>query len=619
MLICTLLGAQDLPLLTTDADALIASETIRYTIDENLNGRHEVDLNVFIFNKDGQPYGNFSDFSNSFRRLDDLQIVVYNSAGKEVKKHKKGEMTSTSTSDGMIIAPDYQNHELLHRPDLYPYRVNIRYAFNTRSLFFWPAWDPQRGDIRVLKSTYILEVPEGFSFDRFQTGEVPDPVQTTAGGRQVYTWEARNIEEMRWESRMPRQDRFQFGIRFRPDNFTLGNSRGKMTSWQEFGTWYNRLMSGRSVLSEAAQAHILAQVSETDSPRQKVRKLYEFLQRDTRYVFVLLGIGGWQAHPAEDVFAKKFGDCKDLSNYMVTMLNLAGVPSHLALALTRDRGLTNPDFPSNQFNHCIAMVPLEADTLWLECTADLTPYNDPPNSIEGINALLITGDGGRIIRTPESSPGANLWQSRLMGELQRTGDIALSGRISFSGEQALDIRSKLDNLRREKRKDYLRSLTGGELPAFSIDTVAIRNLNTNLTEPLILDYTGQGKHYAKTSGSRIFFNPNILQRHSRDGFPDEDPQERRFDYEYPYAYADADTVVLTLPPGYSLERAPDSVRVDNDFATYSTFFHLEGQTFTHIRKMTLKKRLVPVEHYGEYLSFLKFIAKNDNELYILKR
>lgn len=131
-----------------------------------------------------------------------------------------------------------------------------------------------------------------------------------------------------------------------------------------------------------------------------------------------MGLAGWQPQFADQVFKNRYGDCKDLSTYMVSMLNVVNIKSYPALALTRNKGVVDSEQPSNQFNHCIVCVPLDNDTLWLECTSTYNDLGDVPSTIEDINALVIGDQKGRLVRTPQKSLIKIKWFQFLMGLLK---------------------------------------------------------------------------------------------------------------------------------------------------------------------------------------------------------
>jgi transglutaminase-like putative cysteine protease len=72
-----------------------------------------------------------------------------------------------------------------------------------------------------------------------------------------------------------------------------------------------------------------------------MRAIAQFVQRDIRYVAIELGIGGWQAHPAADIFTHKYGDCKDKVTLMSSMLSEIGIESYYVSINTR-RGAVTP-------------------------------------------------------------------------------------------------------------------------------------------------------------------------------------------------------------------------------------------------------------------------------------
>ena len=56
--------------------------------------------------------------------------------------------------------------------------------------------------------------------------------------------------------------------------------------------------------------------------------LANYMQRNIRYVAIEVGIGGFQPHPAADVFAHQYGDCKDKATLLSTMLKQIGIDSY---------------------------------------------------------------------------------------------------------------------------------------------------------------------------------------------------------------------------------------------------------------------------------------------------
>jgi hypothetical protein len=176
---------------------------------------------------------------------------------------------------------------------------------------------------------------------------------------------------------------------------------------------------GRDVLPDDIKKKVHELTDHLTDTRQKVYALYNFLQNNTHYISIQLGIGGWQPFPADYVATKRYGDCKALSNYMVALLKEAGIDGkYVVIYGGRDMPDLVGDFPSLQGNHMITCVPLGKDSIWLECTSQ-TESPDFMGSFTGDrNAILIDADGGHIVHTPSYSAADNL-QCRVSMHNQR--------------------------------------------------------------------------------------------------------------------------------------------------------------------------------------------------------
>ena len=57
----------------------------------------------------------------------------------------------------------------------------------------------------------------------------------------------------------------------------------------------------------------------------KLSRITESIQKEIRYFVVMRGIGGIQANPAADIFRNGYGDCKDKTTLLISMLQVAGI------------------------------------------------------------------------------------------------------------------------------------------------------------------------------------------------------------------------------------------------------------------------------------------------------
>src|SRR5437879_13376014 len=112
------------------------------------------------------------------------------------------------------------------------------------------------------------------------------------------------------------------------------------------GIWYQWLTSGRRDASPELKQKAASLTASASTPSAKMKALGEFAQRDIRYVAIELGIGGWQPHPAAEVFTHHYGDCKDKATLMGAMLHEIGIDSYYVV-INSERGPVAPETPAH--------------------------------------------------------------------------------------------------------------------------------------------------------------------------------------------------------------------------------------------------------------------------------
>lgn len=165
-----------------------------------------------------------------------------------------------------------------------------------------------------------------------------------------------------------------------------------------------QLNQGRQDLPDEVKKYVDRIKRDSNSGTEIVHKLYDYLQNNTRYILITLGIGGFQAMSAQEVAEKGYGDCKGLTNYMYAMLKHAGIEAYPVIIQLKRKSLKiDPDFPENLFNHIVLLAKTSDGDIWLECTSSKLKLGELGISALGKLALLADTENSRLIETPPIS------------------------------------------------------------------------------------------------------------------------------------------------------------------------------------------------------------------------
>jgi hypothetical protein len=102
----------------------------------------------------------------------------------------------------------------------------------------------------------------------------------------------------------------------------------------------------------------------------KINKIIDYVQDEIRYMGIESGIGSIKPFPPEKVVEQRFGDCKDKSLLLVSLLKKTGIKdAWCALVNTELKYEIDSLFPSNEiFNHCIVRFDYHDTTYWVDPT-----------------------------------------------------------------------------------------------------------------------------------------------------------------------------------------------------------------------------------------------------------
>ena len=419
--------------LKTGADVIKRYEKIEFEVKDFDKTKLKVQRVLTILNEDGKKALSLYEYTTKYRTLDEAEVRLYDQFGIQSKKYKKKDFTRQGLRDGLVEDGYYNFIEI--ETSSYPITVEYVYEMTMTGTLKYPSYEIAAPGEAVQWSTLIVKCPIELGL-RFKTQKTDlKPVKTEQEKVSIYTWEVKNLTALHAESGSVARRFSTPSVILAPNKFKFYSTFGDMSSWKSFGLWAYNLQNGLDEFPAERKSFFAELVKNADSEREKVTIVYDYLQKNFRYVSIQLGIGGCKPFPAKFTDEKKYGDCKGLSFYMSSVLKTLGIKSYTALINSgANSEPVDPSFPCNRFDHEILCVPQAKDTIWLECTSNTNEFNVLGSFTENRNALLLTENGGVLVATPKSRSASNSRSIRSDVILNEDGSGTIHAALFDKGE-----------------------------------------------------------------------------------------------------------------------------------------------------------------------------------------
>jgi len=594
--------------LKASAKAVVRFENTTFKLENIKHATISMEYAVTILNKSGIQQSYFMQPYDKFSKIKNIHGAVYDAEGELVKKFRTEDIQDISANFGGSLFID--NRIKAIDPDYYKYPFTVEYScdIDYDGLLNYPRWQVYHDyNVSIQKAKFTIKSPDEINIRRHESNIHLEPITTIVNGERILTWEVENLKALKEEPFSGDLSQVSPTIYFAPDNFLIDGYEGNAESWKSFGDWIYKLNEGHKELTEETKQKVLELIKDAESDSEKAKILYKYLQDNTRYVSVQVGIGGWQPIEAAEVDKLSYGDCKALTNYMSALLQIGGIKSYYTLVKA---GENTPeiisDFPSNQFNHAILCALVDNDTVWLECTSQRIPYGYLGSFTDDRDVLLINEEGGILVHTPVYDKSINARDLNAVVEIDNLGDALVNASFEFRGVFYDDeLKTYLSDDFDQKR--FIREDL--HLPNFVLEDYSIdesREWPPSIAEKLTLSIDGCGTKF----GNRMALNLNLLNKTGK--IPSK-KEKRRSNIIIQRSSSETDTVLYKIPPGFSIDKISGNRSVKSDFGSYSTYVLHDESTVTYIRHLEINKGIYPADKYNEFYDFYNSVKKGDDD------
>ncbi len=557
---------------------------------------------ITLLNERAEGYSDFPFVYDKIREIVDLEGAVYDAAGKLVRRIRKKDI-----ADVKAYSRDVNDNrvKLLTFPRIsFPFTIEYTVKKRWHGLMHYPVFAPQQSPSEAVESAdFWVKMPAGLAVRTHENG------LAKPGKVGENHWSFKNIAAFEPEAFAPEGSADGPEVHCAPTDFSLEGHDGNMETWLDYGLFMNKLAENRRKLSPATVEMLQNLVADCPGPACKTERVYHYLQQNTRYFFIGLGIGGWQPAPAEDVDALKYGDCKGLSNYMVAMLDAVGVVARYVVIRAGGRERAQfPDFPNAHFNHIVTCVPIDGDTIWLECTSQTAPFGFLGDFTDDRPALLVAPDGGHLVRTPKFDETANRTVRITKVFLSENGGAKLVSYQDFRG-LAQSFPAQLSEFGPDFQKKYFYEQLN--ISDFEIDTLKFHRLKNAMSMNLDLTLPA----FAAATGQRMFLPISVFSKMEKPAIADA-PRRSKVQAD-PRGFTQQDVVKFVPPPGFAPESLPEGIDLTGDFGSFDLKIYMDGAEAHVSRTLVLNNKILPAERFGDLVDFLKKVATADRMKVVL--
>lgn len=306
--------------------------------------------------------------------------------------------------------------------------------------------------VPVTRARLVLDAPASLPL-QYRLSLLPDlkPQRTGQNGRVQFVFEAGPLEAL---ANAP--DYLPSDVPAYP---LVAFSTG--ASWQKMAQEYGKIVDERITTADVRPQVNQFLAGKTGRP-EKIAALVQGMNRQVRYTGIEFGEAAIVPHSPGETWSRKYGDCKDKSVLLVSLLRAAGIPAYIALL---DAGFGQdvpPDLPGmGLFNHAIVYVPgspaSSSQDVWIDATDDYARPGQLPSADQGRLALIARNDEQTLRQTPVNLSSDNLilenrefylaenGPARVVETSEPHGSSESSYRRSYSDKDNKDSKEQLTN------------------------------------------------------------------------------------------------------------------------------------------------------------------------------
>ena len=282
-------------------------------------------------------------------------------------------------------------------------------------------------------------------------------------------------------------------------------------SWKEVNDWALNLFPFPNDISRELQNKIQEIRAQNPTPERQILAALRFVQDDIRYLGIEMGESSHKPGNPNKIFSQRFGDCKDKSYLLCTILRSMGIQAFPVLINTVYKKTITEWLPSTAaFDHMTVQVQLNDKKYWFDPTISFQRGGIHAISYPDYQyGLVISPSTQALEKINVKEPGV-VRIKEVFNIPDMSGKATLKVLTHYSGSFADDIRSSFSNSSSYEMQKTFREYYSAYYKQITADSI---NYQDDERSGLFITteyYTIEGIWKLENGMKKAFFDPFVI-------------------------------------------------------------------------------------------------------------
>jgi hypothetical protein len=365
--------------------------------------------------------------------------------------------------------------------------------------------------------------------------------------------------------------------------------------------WYKSLVDEVEVDDSAYKEKVNELISTANTDDEKIKNIYYWVQDNIKYIAFEDGIAGFKPDAPQNVYNKRFGDCKGMAILTKHMLKEAGFDARVVWIGT-DRiayDYTTPNLSVD--NHMICAVMRDNKPIFLDATEKYNKYGEFASRIQGKQSLIENGADFILAKVPLSKiPNKETLEAKFAIE----GDY-LTGAVNraYYGESRVQFQNGFTNLQNDEKYKVLTKYLEQGNTHFAVSEVS--PFDSELREkPLMVTHKLQVKGAASSFSNVDYVDLSPLM-------PVEffEIKEKTTDFFHPYAGIIENSVSVKVPTGKKVGTLLAPLTISHPGYSIKLYYVATSDSITLKTELDVKERLLKQNVFEQWNTDVKKVKE----------